>query len=187
MVRGRWQFWSGLAVLGAGFLVGLGCDRRGARNFGVVKPGVLYRSGQLAPQAFERVLGEHQIKTVVTLRPARGDVDNSDFHEEGICQARGIKYVRLAPQTESSDPLEAVARGFLEVMRDPANYPVYVHCTAGRDRTGTMCAVFRMEHDRWSPEQALAEMRGFGFDPDKDAAATAYARYILSYRAEPAR
>jgi tyrosine-protein phosphatase SIW14 len=68
-------------------------------------------------------------------------------------------------------------------MDDPANHPVLVHCTAGRDRTGAMCAVFRMEFDRWRPDDALAEMREFGFDPEKDAAARAYADYVRSYRA----
>jgi protein tyrosine/serine phosphatase len=73
-------------------------------------------------------------------------------------------------------------------MDDPANYPVWVHCTAGRDRTGAMCAVYRMEYDHWSAEQALAEMREYGFDPEKDAAARAYAEFVRSYRRrEPGR
>ena len=39
---------------------------------------------------------------------------------------------------------------FLAVMDNRANYPVLVHCFAGIHRTGTMCAVFRMEYHGWS-------------------------------------
>ncbi|MDY3552076.1 tyrosine-protein phosphatase [Gemmata sp. JC717] len=176
----------------AALLSGSGCDR-GPRNFGVVEPGVLYRSGQLTPPAFEQLLTDHAIKTVVSLRPVRDEAEKSDAHEETICQSRGIKFVRIPPREAGAEPggspLEPVAREFLAVMADPANHPVYVHCTAGRDRTGTVCAVYRVDHDGWSPEQAVAEMRTFGFDPDKDAAAGAYTRYVLSYRrrAEPSR
>lgn len=170
-------------VFGAALVAGVGCDG-GPRNFGVVEPGVLYRSGQLDPKAFERVLVENRIKTVVTLRPDRGEAENSDAHEEGVCRARGVKFVRIPPGAAEpgADPLDPVVRAFLAVTDDPANHPVLVHCTAGRDRTGTVCAVYRIERDRWAPDRALAEMRDFGFDPEKDAAAGAYARYVLNYR-----
>jgi tyrosine-protein phosphatase SIW14 len=176
-----------LCVIGATSWAHLGCQPSTPRNFGIVKPGVLYRSGQLPAEQFGQVLAEHRIRTVVTLRPARGAVPNSDDHEEGMCRARGVRYVRIPPQLPAEEragesPLGRVATDFLRVMDDPANHPVWVHCTAGRDRTGAMCAVYRMEYDRWPPEQALAEMRAFGFDPDKDEPARAYAQFVLSYR-----
>ena len=39
---------------------------------------------------------------------------------------------------------------------------VFVHCQHGKERTGTMVAVYRMTLERWTPEQALAEMESFG-------------------------
>jgi tyrosine-protein phosphatase SIW14 len=56
-------------------------------------------------------------------------------------------------------------REFLRVMDDPSNHPVLLHCFAGIHRTGTMCAIFRMEYHRWPVEPALAEMQLYGFDP----------------------
>lgn len=157
---------------------------RRPRNFGVVRDGALYRSGQLTPGAFERVLTEYHIRTVVTLRPVRDAGANPDGWEEDVCRARGVRHVRVAPREEPGYAgLDRMAEGFLAVMDDPANHPVLVHCLAGRDRTGTMCAIYRMEFDRWPPERAAAEMREFDFDPAKDAAAKAYERYVLSYRA----
>ncbi|WP_162136240.1 fused DSP-PTPase phosphatase/NAD kinase-like protein, partial [Zavarzinella formosa] len=127
----------------------LGCQPSTPRNFGVVKPGVLYRSGQVTAEEFGQALTDHRIRTVVTLRPVRGETPNSDVREEEICLARGIRYVRISPRIPNGhageSPLGPVAADFLQIMDDPANHPVWVHCTAGRDRTGAMCAAYRME------------------------------------------
>jgi tyrosine-protein phosphatase SIW14 len=48
-------------------------------------------------------------------------------------------------------------------MRDPANHPVLIHCFAGIHRTGTFCAVYRMDFQGWSSREAIAEMRTLGF------------------------
>ena len=48
-------------------------------------------------------------------------------------------------------------------MADPANYPVLIHCFAGVHRTGAYCAIYRMEHDHWSNEKAIAELKSCGY------------------------
>jgi protein tyrosine/serine phosphatase len=48
-------------------------------------------------------------------------------------------------------------------MSDPANHPVLVHCFAGIHRTGAFCALYRMEFDGWSNEQAVQEMKELGY------------------------
>jgi len=54
---------------------------------------------------------------------------------------------------------------FLKVVSDPARQPVFVHCRHGSDRTGTMCAVYRIVVQGWSKGEAVLEMTrgGFGF------------------------
>jgi polymorphic toxin system DSP-PTPase phosphatase-like protein len=37
------------------------------------------------------------------------------------------------------------------------NVPVLIHCAHGSDRTGTLCACWRMHHDGWSFEDAMEE------------------------------
>ncbi|HEX4591770.1 MAG TPA: hypothetical protein VH120_17670, partial [Gemmataceae bacterium] len=62
-----------VAVLGVivGLPVGYASYRNAnLRNFSVVKPGVLYRSGQLSLAGLERIIHDHGIRTVVTLRDA---------------------------------------------------------------------------------------------------------------------
>jgi tyrosine-protein phosphatase SIW14 len=141
------------------------------RNLRVVEEGVLYRSGQLSPAGMEQVVRERGIKSVVTLRAAREKGDPSpDAWEESFCAARGLNHYRVVPRVWGPDkkgdvPADDAVREFLAVMDRKENYPVLVHCFAGIHRTGTMCAIFRMEFHRWPADRALNEMQICGFDP----------------------
>jgi tyrosine-protein phosphatase SIW14 len=166
----RWQVVLGLtaaAVVVATPLVYSSHRTTYSRNFRVVEDGVLYRSGQLNPAGLDRVIRERSIRTVVSLRaPGR-----SDSWEERFCSDRGVKHVRLEPRVWRADekgdvPADDVVKQFVDVMEKRENYPVLVHCFAGIHRTGTMCAIFRMEFHGWSAERAINEMQQFGFEPE---------------------
>jgi tyrosine-protein phosphatase SIW14 len=170
----RWQFVLAATVLGvvaASPLVYSMNHNWHMRGLRVVEPGKLYRSGQLTPQGFERVLHEQGIKTVITLRTSRTSGLPPDTWEEGICAARGVKHVRIVPRVWGADekgeiPAEQGVKEFLAVMDDPTNYPVLVHCFAGIHRTGTMCAIYRMEYQGWTAERSIEEMEYYGFAPE---------------------
>jgi tyrosine-protein phosphatase SIW14 len=138
-----------------------------SRNFRVVEEGVLYRSGQLSPAGLDSVIRERSIRTVVSLRfPCR-----SDSWEEQYCVDRGVGFIRIEPKVWRPDekgdiPADEVVRRFLDVMADRANHPVLVHCFAGIHRTGTMCAIYRMEFNGWPAERAINEMHQCGFEPE---------------------
>lgn len=138
------------------------------RNFHVVCEGVLYRSGQLSLSGLKRVQHDHGIKTVVTLRDAYypGQLP-PDLAEQAYCEAEELNYFRITPRpwwaADGSVPAEKGVRQFLQVMDDPANYPVLVHCFAGSHRTGAYCAIYRMEYEHWSNADALAEMKAYGY------------------------
>jgi protein tyrosine/serine phosphatase len=40
--------------------------------------------------------------------------------------------------------------------------PVFIHCKHGCDRTGTMVACYRIQHDGWSAKTALQEAVTYG-------------------------
>lgn len=52
---------------------------------------------------------------------------------------------------------------FLDVVSDSTKRPVFFHCRRGRDRTGAMAAIYRLERSGWRKSEALEEMRAFGF------------------------
>lgn len=134
------------------------------RNFDVVRPRVLYRSAQLSPAGLARLVQDHGIRTVVNLRDGSSPADQV---EEKFCLDRGLKFVRIWPHewdgVQGTASVEKGLTKFLDVVRDPANQPVLVHCFRGVHRTGAYVAVYRVEFEGWTVERALAEMVGHGY------------------------
>ncbi|WP_020469446.1 fused DSP-PTPase phosphatase/NAD kinase-like protein [Zavarzinella formosa] len=159
------------------------------RNFRVVEDGVLYRSAQLSPDALTRVIHDYQIKTVVSFRyPEPGGVA-PDLWEEEFCAKLGIKYVRIQPDVWASldggpIPVQKAVDEFLEVMKDPANYPVLAHCFRGVHRTGAFCSIYRMECQCWSNTEAIDELRSNGYvNLDKEESILGYMEhYVPSWK-----
>lgn len=138
------------------------------RNFRAMRSGVLYRSGQMTLPGLKQVLREYGIRTVVTLRDAADPNDPPpDWQEEEFCKKEEINYCRISPRRwwspDGSIPAEKGVSIFRDIMNDPRNYPVLIHCFAGVHRTGAFCAVYRMEYERWSNAQAIAELRACGY------------------------
>jgi protein tyrosine/serine phosphatase len=138
------------------------------RNFHQVRDGRLYRSGQMSLLGLKNVIHDYGIKTVVTLRDAvyLGDPP-PDEAEEKYCQDQEINYVRIPPRSwwapTGEIPADEGIRQFLEVMDNPNNYPVLVHCFGGIHRAGAFTAIYRMEYEHWSNAEAMAEMKHYGY------------------------
>jgi len=50
----------------------------------------------------------------------------------------------------------------LLIMQDPKTHPLYVHCTHGRERTGLLCALYRIHIQQWELDIAHSEMVKLG-------------------------
>jgi protein tyrosine/serine phosphatase len=126
-------------------------------NFGQISD-TYFRGSQ--PEGREyAALAALGVKTVVDLQ---ADFDPT---EEGLVESAGMTFHRI-PMTTRKEPTAADLIQFLEIVNDPANQPVYVHCAGGKHRTGVMTAVYRMSHDGWSSEQAFKEMKKYKFGAD---------------------
>jgi protein tyrosine/serine phosphatase len=169
-----WQTLAGLsavALLIAGPVAFSARQLRQTRNLRVVREGVLYRSAQLPLDGLKRVIHDYGIRTVVTLRDSHDPgLTPPDIAEENYCTNQEINYLRLPPlawedrtNPRGPAPVEENVRKFLKVMSDRSNYPVLVHCFAGVHRTGAFTAIYRMEFERWTHAEALAEMRACGY------------------------
>jgi protein tyrosine/serine phosphatase len=126
---------------------------RGVDNFFRVSP-TLYRGQQPTAEGFKN-LSKMGIKMVISLRKFHGD--------SGKIGDLPLKYKRITFNTLHPEDKEVVE--FLKLVSDPANQPVFVHCKHGSDRTGMMCAVYRVVFGGWTKDQAIDEWTkgGFGF------------------------
>jgi protein tyrosine phosphatase (PTP) superfamily phosphohydrolase (DUF442 family) len=129
----------------------------------------LYR-GSSPKEEGVQALARLGIRTVISLR------GYSKSEQEDV-EAAGMRYVSL-PLKSTSAPLESQVGRFFDILSDRSAYPIYVHCLHGVDRTGTMIALYRMRHQGWRSNEALAEMVYFG-----DHGFKKLRRYVATYRA----
>ena len=67
------------------------------------------------------------------------------------------------PGQDSLRQLALALKTLKRLSDDPKTRPVYVHCKAGQNRTGFVIATYRMVYQGWTPEEAVREMRTYGF------------------------
>lgn len=127
-------------------------------NFHTVAPGI-FRGGQPTPANLLE-LKRAGVKTIINLRNEPVLVKQ----EEQQAKDFGLSYVNI-PLDVFNPPPESSVKQFLSLVSDASNQPVYVHCLHGQDRTGTMVALYRIEKQGWSADQAYAEMLQCGFRP----------------------
>ena len=114
----------------------------------------LYRSAQPSAEGM-RSLKTMGIETIVNLRSFHSDHD--EIGDTGL----GYEHIYM----KAWHPEEGDAVKFLQIVTNPQRTPVLVHCQHGADRTGIMCALYRVAVQGWSKDEALREMTqgGFGF------------------------
>ncbi len=113
----------------------------------------LYRSAQ--PTAIGMTnLKQMGIETVVNLRSFHSDRD-----EIGNT---GLGYEHIYMKAWHPEKKEVVR--FLQIVTNPKRTPALIHCLHGADRTGTMCALYRIAVQGWTKEEAIREMTEGGFN-----------------------
>lgn len=116
----------------------------------------LYRSEQPTRDGM-RSLERIGIRSVVSLRAFHSDRD--------LLEETGLDYTRIAFQTWAPSDEELIR--FLKIATNPEKMPVLVHCLHGSDRTGAMCAAYRIVVQGWSKREAIDEMKRGGYGHHK--------------------
>lgn len=155
-----------LLLAGGGLVVHLGLDGRlpglpgYPKRFAVVEEGVLYRSAQPTPRHLRNLVRDKGLRTVLIVREGESE---RVLEEKAAAERLGLKVIHLhlpSRQRVSDEHLAA----FFECVDQPANHPVLVHCSAGRHRTGYLCARYRIDRQGWTVDRAIEEMLSFGCD-----------------------
>jgi protein tyrosine phosphatase (PTP) superfamily phosphohydrolase (DUF442 family) len=124
-------------------------------NLHVVEPGVLYRAAAASPTGTCTICQRLGIRTVVEFRGQTPEETHAIDEATALEKIGVIHHHTPTHQVPTPDVVER----FLEIMDDPANHPVLIHCSHGRGRTGVFAAIYRMEYQGWNNDDALTEAR----------------------------
>jgi len=124
------------------------------KNFGKINE-YIYRGGQPEKEEYEQ-LASIGIKTIIDLR------NDAKPKARFLAEGAGMRYINLKLDSKIP-PTKEESDKFMQIVREQINWPVFVHCAGGKHRTGVVLAVYRMEVDGWSADQAYDEMKDFNF------------------------
>lgn len=154
-----------IAVIVLLVLVGTGkyvYDRHINHNFMTITEGKVYKSGVIPPDEIADYVKKYHIKSIVDLRfPGTGDdVNNPEVpaeltaEKEAVAKIPGVNYFNdgsdQVPKQENLDK-------FFKVMDDKDNYPVLIHCFHGIGRAQMYSAIYRIEYEGFSNEEARSK------------------------------
>jgi len=132
--------------------IGRKLDEKGVPNFGEVTP-TLYRGGLVRTEGI-KALKKLGMDVII-------DTHANDETEETIVKSLGMKYVAIP--WHCPWPHDEVFAKFLRVVHENKGKKIFVHCRLGDDRTGMMVAAYRMADEGWTADEAMTEMKSFGF------------------------
>ncbi len=133
-------------------------------NFETITEGKVYKSGVIPPNEIESYVKKYHIKSIVDLRfPGTADLVNNPeipqeltAEKEAVSKIEGVNYFNngsdQVPKPENLD-------SFFKIMDNPANYPVLIHCYHGVGRAEMYSALYRIEYEKWTNEQARKGVR----------------------------
>lgn len=134
-------------------------DRHINHNFITITEGKVYKSGVIPPDEIADYVKKYHIKSIVDLRfPGTGDdVNNPEIPAEltaeknAVAKIDGVNYFN-----NGSDqvPKQENLNSFFKIMDNQANYPVLIHCYHGIGRAQLYSAIYRIEYEGWSTEEA---------------------------------
>lgn len=97
------------------------------------------------------------------------DLTREGTKDASLAPAAGLRTLNL-PILDNDHPTLGQMKRFLDFVTSPENQPSYVHCEAGKGRTGVAVACYRMAVQGWPLEQALREAKGMGMAaPNQEA------------------
>ena len=128
-------------------------EKSGLPNFRRISDD-LCAGGEPTVEGF-RQLKAMGVKTVINLR---------FFHKNSEkISSTGLAYEEIPMNTWHAEDEDVIR--FLKLLADRNRSPFFVYCQHGADRTGLLCAVYRIVIQGWTKDEAIAEMTqgGFGF------------------------
>jgi tyrosine-protein phosphatase SIW14 len=143
------------SLLLAKLFIGAEIPAAHVHNFGAVNQN-LFRGGMPSDDGL-RELKALGVNMVIDLRD---DGEGRQVEKQKVEQL-GIHYAHV-PMRAVAAPKEAEIQQALSLILHDPSAKIFVHCWRGKDRTGTVIACYRIQHDGWDNRRALREAREYG-------------------------
>jgi len=105
------------------------------------------------------------VKTIIDLETSGTLLDA----EAKAAQLAHVNFVSIELPPIVARPTNERMQTILKILLDSASYPIYVHCRHGQDRTGTVIGLYRVFVEGMPAQQALDEMKAYGFHSIDDS------------------
>ena len=133
-------------------------------NFGIITEGKVYKSGVIPPDEIAGYVKDNHIKSVIDLRfPGTNDlINNPENPAELIAEIKavhaipGVNYFNVG---SDQVPVQKNLDAFFKIMDNKANYPVLIHCYHGIGRAEMYSAIYRIEYENFTNEDARKGVR----------------------------
>jgi protein tyrosine phosphatase (PTP) superfamily phosphohydrolase (DUF442 family) len=117
-----------------------------------VTEGQVYQAGAMPLETLQKTIRKYGIRTVIDLRKP---IKESEIEHTALAQM-GVQHFNLPSEQE---PADETVKAFLEIMDNRENRPVLIHCHHGVGRVVLFTAIYRMEYEGWSNENARRASR----------------------------
>ena len=133
-------------------------------NFETITEGEVYKSGVIPTDQLKDYINKYHIKSIVDLRfPGTIDLVNNPeipteltAEKEAVAKIKGVNYFNNgSDQVPKQENLDV----FFKIMDNPSNYPVLIHCYHGVGRAELYSAIYRIEYENFTNEEARSGVR----------------------------
>jgi len=149
--RVRWLRWA-FPLLIALLVGAFAWDYEVQKNFSVVVPGKIYRSGQPREAQLEAWIQKYGLNSILSLRHGLPP------YERELAERYGVK-IHNVTFSAGSGLKEGQWEAVLPILTDESNLPILIHCRGGGDRSGIVTALYRVEVQGWPLDKAIREMK----------------------------
>jgi len=137
-------------------------------RFEPISEGKVYKSGLMPPHKLETYVVENKINTVIDLLhpdiqdeldpESQKEIDIEENAIKDINKKHNLSVKHVNIQTGQIPTKETLTK-FYQVLDDPKNYPVLIHCYHGTGRAQIYSAIYRIEYENWSNQDARGQTR----------------------------
>jgi len=115
----------------------------------------LYRGGAPTPKDVLWLKENLHINKIISLDQMAGTKINR------VCEMLHIQHINLPIDSSRQSLLNVLQHDLKKLLLN--NGPTYIHCQAGKDRTGLIIALFKCKYMNVDPEVSIKEAKSLGF------------------------